>query len=94
MMTPEGRVKAKLKKALAEQSCYQFWPVQTGYGAVTVDCLVSIGGRFYGIECKAPGKKLTPRQLTTMREIRKAGGETLLVTADTAGELEWTRVTD
>jgi hypothetical protein len=94
MMTPEGRVKAKLKKELVEHGYYQFWPVQTGYGAATVDCLACSLGVFVGFECKAPGKKLTPRQLTTMRAMRKAGAETWLVTTDTAGELKWIRVTE
>jgi hypothetical protein len=95
MMTPEGRVKVKLKKHLARCNYYQFWPVQTGYGAATVDCLACYDGRFRGIECKAPGKQLTPRQLTTMREIRKAGGETWLVTmGGEEGALIWTKVTD
>jgi hypothetical protein len=94
MMTPEGRVKAKLKKLLAASGYYQFWPVQTGYGAATVDCLACSNGVFVGFECKALGKQLTPRQQTTMRAIRKAGGETWLITANTAGDLGWTRVTD
>jgi hypothetical protein len=94
MMTPEGRVKAKVKKLLADHYCYQFWPVQTGYGAATIDCLVCNAGEFVAIECKAPGKKPTPRQLTTMRTIRKAGGQTWLVTLDNAGKLLWTRETD
>jgi hypothetical protein len=91
MMTPEGEVKAKLKKQLAPH--YQFWPVQTGYGAATVDCLACVAGRFVAIECKASGKKPTPRQLATMREIRKVGGKTWLVTMDTEG-LVWEEVKD
>lgn len=92
MMTPEGRVKAKLKKILG--GAYQFWPVQTGYGAATVDVLACIVGRFWGIECKAPGKKPTPRQLTTMKQIRAAGGRTFWVTIDVKGDLLWYEVND
>jgi hypothetical protein len=92
MMTPEGRVKAKLKKLLAED--YQFWPVQTGYGVATVDCLACLDGKFIAIECKAPGKKPTPRQRATMREIRKAGGITFFVTMDTEGLLVWEEIKD
>jgi hypothetical protein len=94
MMTPEGRVKAQVKKWLVHYCYYQFWPVQIGYGAATVDCLACSAGGFIAIECKAPGKKPTPRQLTTMRAIRKAGGQTWLVTLDNKGELVWEEVTD
>jgi hypothetical protein len=93
MMTPEGRVKAKLKKYLAVRD-YQFWPVQTGYGAATVDCLACVEGKFLAFECKASGKKLTPRQLTTMQAIRKSGGSTWLVTMDIEGEIVWQEIKD
>lgn len=74
-MTPEGRVKAKAKKLLAEIGAYQFWPVQSGFGASTLDALICYRGRFYGLETKRPGvHKATVRQACVMREIAEAGG--------------------
>ncbi len=80
-MTPEGRVKAKLRKRLKAEfpNCYIFMPVQNGMGAATLDYLICIDGRFVSIETKAPGKKPTPRQETTIQTIREAGGLVFVV---------------
>ena len=74
MQTPEGLVKKKVRNYLNERGAYFFFPVQTGIGASTVDILCCIDGYFVGIECKAEGKKLTPRQTLILRQIRDAGG--------------------
>ena len=79
MTTPEGRVKAALKKYLG-LGTYWFMPVQTGYGATSLDFLVCLHGKFVGYECKAPGKKLTPRQEHVARQIWAAGGSAFKVT--------------
>lgn len=80
-MTPEGKVKAKVKKALLQlgTDCWRFMPVQTGYGAPALDFLLSVRGRFVAIETKAPGKKLTPQQESTKADIEAAGGIVLIV---------------
>jgi hypothetical protein len=78
-MTPEGRVKDAVKRALKLLGAYQFWPVQTGMGAKTVDCFVSFRGRFIGIETKAPGKKPTPLQEITLSKIADSGGFRLVI---------------
>lgn len=79
-MTPEGRVKAKVKRALATlPACYRFMPVQTGFGSQTLDYLCCIWGRFVAIETKAPGKDLTPMQRSTKADIEAAGGIVLVV---------------
>jgi hypothetical protein len=91
-MTPEGAVKKKLKLYLARTDIYRFWPVQMGMGEATVDCLICIGGKFMGIECKREGiRKPTPRQAAVMARIRAAGGVTYLVTMKD-GELEWIEI--
>ena len=74
MTGPEAKLKAQVKAYLKSLGAYQFWPVQTGYGAATVDCLACIKGRWVAIETKAPGKLPTPRQSVTMSEMHKAGG--------------------
>lgn len=80
-MTPEGKVKAKVKKALLAlgDDCWRFMPVQTGYGAPALDFLMAVRGRFVAIETKAPGKSLTPMQETTKAAIEAAGGIVLIV---------------
>ena len=82
-MTPEGRIKAKLRRALDSLGrLYVFMPVQQGLGAATLDYLICARGRFVSIETKAPGKKLTPRQLITKAAIERAGGVVLVVDSD------------
>jgi hypothetical protein len=80
MSTPEAKVKAELKQYLRDQGAYFFMPVQTGYGAATLDFLVCLDGKFYGFETKTVGKKLTPRQELVSQQIRAAGGTTYKVT--------------
>lgn len=74
--TPEGRIKDKVKQAMGlyRRHIYSFWPVQTGYGSSTLDCLGSMHGVSFAIETKADKtKKLTPRQVFIMDEMRSAG---------------------
>lgn len=78
-MTPEGKVKAEVKKYLKERGAYFFMPVQSGYGAATLDFLVCLNGKFVAIETKAPGKKLTARQGLVRDAIADAGGYVILV---------------
>jgi hypothetical protein len=88
-MTPEGRVKAKVKKALDTlgADCWRFMPVQTGFGSPALDYLLSIRGRFVAIETKAPGRKLTPLQEGTKAAIEAAGGIVLIVWDETSLEI-------
>jgi penicillin-binding protein-related factor A (putative recombinase) len=88
-VTPEGRTKKLLKAYLAGFATYQFWAVQTGYGAVTVDCIACWDGEFLAFECKREGiEKPTPRQAAIMAQMRKAGARTFLVTMR-EGKLKW-----
>ena len=80
-MTPEGKVKALVKRRMevAFPNGYRFMPVQNGMGAPALDFYYCINGYFVAIETKAPGKKPTPRQETTMSDITKAGGLAFVV---------------
>lgn len=61
-------------------ACYCFWPVQTGFGARTVDCLACYRGLFLAIEVKrSAGGKTTARQTRTLTEVRSAGGRAIEV---------------
>ena len=77
--TPEGKVKDRVKRILKKHGCYQFWPVQTGYGAPTLDCLGCHNGFFFGIETKAPGKHPTPRQMLTIDDMTAAHGKVFVI---------------
>ena len=58
MMTPEGKVKAKVKAVLDKRGVYYFMPRGTAFGRAGVpDIICCINGRFLAIECKANGNK-------------------------------------
>lgn len=80
-MTPEGKVKAKVKGVLKALDAYWFCPVQNGMGAPALDFMhVQIPGLpVCAIETKAPGKKLTVRQQRTVDSIRAAGGVVFVI---------------
>lgn len=76
---PENKVKNAVKRQLKTLAAYQFWPVQTGMGAKTVDCLASVRGRFVGIETKAPGKVPTALQEAALTAIESSGGVRVVI---------------
>jgi hypothetical protein len=79
-MTPEGRVKAKVKKTLTEMGAYYAMPVASGYGhAGTPDFLVCYRCQFLAIETKAKGNKPTALQEAAMQRIRDAGGRVYVI---------------
>lgn len=81
MKTPEGHVKDAVKDYLNHLGAYHFWPVQTGYGAATVDCLACYKGRYIAIETKRPGKpQPTARQRITLTKVHVAGGIAIVAT--------------
>ena len=87
MKTPEGAVKAEIKKVLTlwGDDLYYCMPVQTGYGARTLDFLICFRGRFIAVEAKRPGKGPTKLQAHIIEQIRKAGGSAIC--ADNASDL-------
>lgn len=85
-MTPEGKVKAKVKQILKEYGVYYFMPVQTGYGGVALDFLCCHRGRFFAIETKAIGKKLTGLQEYTVKTIEDAGGTVFVIHSEQEAE--------
>lgn len=98
-MTPEGKVKAKIKALLKKYGVYYHMPVQNGMGAPTLDFICCVNSAYLAIEAKAPGKKPTARQENTMQEIRKAKGFALVVSDETSlarleDHLRWLSNTD
>lgn len=87
-MTPEGKVKAKVKKVLSEVGAYYAMPMGTGYGNAGVpDFLVCFRGRFIGIECKANGGKPTALQLKNLADIESAGGLAFIIDENNVANL-------
>ncbi len=80
-MTPEARVKAKVRGVLGEygRQLYSYWPVPSGYGRTTVDVIGCYRGCFFAIETKAPKKKPTLRQSETINEMEMAMGKTFVI---------------
>jgi len=79
-MTPEGKVKQEVKKVLAEYNCWYYMPVQTGYGVSGIpDFVGCCNGKFFAVECKAYGGKLTLAQEVNLRKIVACGGKTMTV---------------
>ena len=79
-MTPEAKVKAKVKRVLTDIGAYYTMPVTGGYGNSGVpDFVGCLRGKFFGVECKANGGKPTALQLKHLNDIRCAGGIALVV---------------
>ncbi len=79
-MTPEAKVKKRVKEILSDLGAYYTMPVTGGYGNSGVpDFIICIAGLFYAIECKANGGKPTALQLKHCDDIRKAGGVAVIV---------------
>jgi len=72
MATEESKVKTKVKQVLERYNCWTDWPVPSGYGKSTLDCIGCIGGWFFAVECKKPGGKLTALQTSTIRAMQDA----------------------
>ena len=83
-MTPEGKVKADVKKILAKygEELDALWLVQNGMVPPALDCIVCYRGHHIEIETKAPGKKLTPRQSITAEKKEKAGAKVFVIDGD------------
>ena len=82
-MTPEGKVKAKVNRALATlPRCFKHMPVMNGLGAPGLDYWCCVNGRFIGIETKVKGKTFTPRQKCTKEQVEAAGGKVFMVDDD------------
>lgn len=84
-MTPEAKVKDKVKKLLKDRKAWFYMPVQNGMGKVGIpDFIGTYRGLFFAIETKAPNKnptteeqrwnKATANQQMRIEEIRNAGG--------------------
>lgn len=88
-MTPEGRVKAGIKRLLVERGIWFYMPVQNGMGVTGIpDFVCCWEGLFLAIEAKAPGKlsSLSANQERQIALIQNAGG--IAVVVDSASKLD------
>lgn len=96
-MTPEGKVKERVKKVCKELGAHVIMPVMgSAMGARGVpDLLICIDGRFVAIETKAKRKdKPTLIQALALRDVVKAGGQAFVIDgentiADIRNVLQW-----
>jgi len=87
--TPEGKVKAAVRKLLVEFGIYYFSPSANGYGRAGIpDIICCFGGRFIAIECKAGKGTTTALQDRELAAIRTAGGMAVVVNETNIDELK------
>jgi len=80
-MTPEGKIKKKVKDLLRKYDVWYFLPGNNGFGKSGIPDFVAIAdGQFIGIECKADTtKQPTELQRICGEAIVRAGGLWFLV---------------
>jgi len=94
MMTPEAKVKKKVKEILDQMGVYHFSPMQNGMGRAGIpDIIGCLEGQFLGIECKAGKGTTTALQERELTRIQNAGGYALVVNEENINQLweikEW-----
>lgn len=84
-MTPEGKIKAALDRALAKygDELHVFKPVQNGMGSPALDYIICYRGHYASIETKAGAGVMTPRQRITADRLKLAGAAVFLVNEST-----------
>ena len=87
-MTPEAKVKAKVKKILDGINAYHFSPMTGGYGRSGVpDIIVCYKGKFLAIECKAGKGTLTELQKYNIEQIKANQGLAIVINEGNIDEL-------
>jgi len=88
MSTPEGKVKAAVKKLLDQHNIYYFMPATGGYGRSGVpDFICCVKGNFVAVETKAGKAKPTALQMREMERIKNSGGLAFVINEDTVDDL-------
>ena len=87
-MTPEAKVKKRVREMLDKLGIYHFSPPGMGLGRAGIpDIIACYNGHFVAIECKAGTNKPTPLQERELNRIMNAGGEAFVVNEDNVTEL-------
>ncbi len=89
-MTPEAKVKLKVRRLLDALEIYYFFPPANGYGRAGIpDIILCHASLFGAIECKAGKGKLTALQERELDRINAAGGFTFVANENNLEELRW-----
>lgn len=94
-MTPEGKVKEKIKRLLKHYGAWYYMPVSIGMGQHGIpDFVCCYNGKLFGIEAKAEGKKPTVLQMKQKSLIEASGGAWFLVDNDESlmGVEQWIKM--
>ena len=79
-MTPEAKVKKKIKETLDSMGAYFIQPIGTGFGSNGApDIVACYKGLYIGIEAKAGKGKTTALQEFNLTRIRFNGGLALVI---------------
>lgn len=88
-MTPEAKVKKKVREVLQALGAYYVMPITGGYGnSGAPDFVACFNSRFIGIECKAGKGKTTALQEKNLAQIRSAGGLAIVINEENINELK------
>lgn len=69
-----------MKQVLAEfPGIWTYWPVPSGFGRSTLDCIGIACGKPFAIETKAPGGKLTALQTDEIEALTKSGAKVFVI---------------
>ena len=96
-MTPEVKVKNRIKQTLEELGCYYFMPIGGPYSRIGVpDFIGCIDGLYIAIEAKAGKGTTTALQERELQKIKDHGGFALVVNEKNIDSLkaqidEWRR---
>ena len=88
-MTPEGRIKAAVDKALLNSAAYWHRPIGSAYGAAALDYHVANMGYYASIETKSStSNHPTVRQTATMRKVIDSNSSVFLIDAIDGPDLQ------
>ena len=88
-LTPEAKVKAKIKAILKAHNIYYAMPIGTGYGNSGVpDFLCCVNGKFVAIEAKAGKGTTTALQEKNLTNVRESGGLAMVVNETNIEDLQ------
>lgn len=88
-LTPEAKVKVRLKKILDEMGIWHFSPYQAGMGRAGIpDIIACYNGLFVAFECKAGKNKPTALQQREIDGIRTARGLAFVVNEDNLQDIK------
>jgi hypothetical protein len=88
-MTPEAKVKKRVKEILKGMGAYYLQPIGTGFGSQGApDIIVCFQSCFIGVEVKAGKGKTTALQQFNLSQIEFNGGLALVINETNVSQLE------